>query len=229
MTRYARQNRSSLTLAAMRKIIILLLMLVSLSDVYSETRPLAIRYKTIEASDPIRPILEGLSGEIRQSYYNSPLNVNIGDWFEIPSNVLSKLFPDTRFARVTWHESQKPGAQKVLGIAAGLNLIVAIKSHKEIVGRFHESGEYESFGEFLAKYNVMITTDKDAKTIWDAFCDLHHKGYGKDRPFEKKTAYIWHLGLSTSPGINRYYRYYYEVVTDKNGKVEKAKLMSRPL
>lgn len=59
---------------------------------------------------------------------------------------------------------------------------------------FSCGGDYEPFGKLLITNKVVLRDNANAKRIWDAFCDIHHRHW-KELPIKKISDTEWHLGI----------------------------------
>ena len=107
-------------------------------------------------------------------------------WVNSPAT--AQLFPKLQFASISRSWDGHP--------ADDLGVTVAIDTAaKRIVKELLRYGNYEKYGELLVDHRVTLRDAADAKLIWDAFCDIHHRHW-KDHPLKKVSASEWHLGIS---------------------------------
>lgn len=175
----------------------------------------------VQQADTIRPTLDAWRKALQTRYEQGGLiQPRFSQWFEIRSDELKTLFPNYRFAVITWDEMEHPQApRKIVGRAFGLHTTLAIDSVTGKVTEFFGYGNYEPFGAFLSERSVQFVAEGDARRVWVAFCQIHQmhwQDYGIVHP-EKS---IWHLGVKDIDD----YRYYYEVNLDSDNKVVKGKL-----
>lgn len=184
-----------------------------------------IRYDTavrVTRSDPIYPTLEERRSQIEKRYEETKRALPVfSDWVEIQSAAAARLFPSLRFAGISWDERAHPDARdRTVNLAFGLQTTVGVeRSTNKIQVELPGFGNYEAFGRLLATNRVRIHNAADAKTVWEAFCDLHFKHW-QSQPAVKESDKLWHLGDVT---IDRFH-YYYEVVLDDEHIVKSARL-----
>lgn len=161
-----------------------------------------IRYDTatvISNSDPIYAVLAADRTAIEKGHEDGKMiRATFRPWVAVDSAPAARLFPGLRFASIAWSESPHPEAKyHPVGLALSIEKTVAIdtNSNRIVMGLFCE-GNYEPYGKLLVAHNVSLRNTADAKTIWEAFCDIHHRHW-KDFPLEKVSDVEWHLGLSS--------------------------------
>jgi hypothetical protein len=177
--------------------------------------------KSVSTNDVAFPCLKTWQSETLSRYQKDGLiEPKFSLWSEIETEPLRTLFPQYRFFTVSWDEIPGPSAgAKQVGMAFGLYVILAVGTQTNNISSFFGHGNYEEFGRFLNENKVRIRTEKDARTVWTAFCDFHQKRW-ENQGIERKTANIWHLGVIR---IDKFL-YYYEVIVDGDGGVQNAKL-----
>jgi len=184
-----------------------------------------IRHDTairVTKSDPIYPVLEESRSQIEKRYEESKRALPVfSDWVQVQSPAAARLFPSLRFAGISWDERAHPDVKdRTVNLAFGLQTTVGVQtSSNRIQVELSGFGNYEAFGGLLATNHVRIHDAADAKTVWEAFCDLHFKHW-QSQPSVKKSDKIWHLGDVT---IDRFH-YYYEVILDDDHIVKSAGL-----
>lgn len=187
--------------------------------------PGQIRYDTavrVTKSDPIYPALEQRRSQIEKQYEESKRALPVfSDWVQVQSPAAGLLFPSLRFAAISWGERAHPDVKdRPVNLAFGLQTTVGVAtSSNSIQVELSGFGNYEAFGGLLATHRVRIQNAADAKTVWEAFCDLHFKHW-QSQPAVKKSDKIWYLGDVT---IDRFH-YYYEVILDDDHIVKSARL-----
>lgn len=178
--------------------------------------------KYVTTSDAIYPTLAEYRGRIQRRYAaDGNIIPTFSQWIDVQSAVATKLFPSLHFAAISWDENANPQAKtKLAGLAHGLQITIGVeKDAKGIQCELFGSGNYEPFGELLARNQVRIRDAADANTVWEAFCDLHFKHW-KEQAAIKQSDSLWHLGDVT---INRFH-YYYQVNLDDRQVVKSAQL-----
>ena len=177
----------------------------------------------VPESDPICPALDNYRNQIEKRYDATAKRPAFDKWVEIRSPEVVQLFPTLRFTAISWSERPRPKMDhRFDSFAFGLQTTVGVDATKRSIEvELPGFGNYEEFGNFLAKNRVRICDAADAKTVWDAFCALHFK-HCKDQKAVRISDSIWHLGNTTSNG----YHYYYEVVLDEHQTVRSARSRS---
>lgn len=164
-----------------------------------------------------RRLLE-FQGEILARYEKSDYTVSqFAQWKEIKSEILEKLFPDHRFFSIQWSESLHPDQTSEAHVIAqgyGLSVNLALKKDGKDATELNSFGNYEEFGQLLAKANVRLLNYDDARLIWDGFCEANMKPW-KDQGIEQINDTTWDLGVISINGV----RYYYRLLLDRDGKV----------
>jgi hypothetical protein len=149
-----------------------------------------IRFDTSTAvpkTDPIYPVLAEHKAliEMRSEGCKSA-QPTFSDWVWVNSPAAAQLFPKLQFASMSFSAA----------CAHGLEVTVAIDTAtKCLVKELYCYGSYEAYGELLVDHRVPLRDAADAKLVWDAFCDIHHRHW-KDLPLKKVSASEWHLGIS---------------------------------
>jgi hypothetical protein len=199
--------------------ILLLLCCVSL---LAADGPFRTKFLKVPEDDPIQPTLNAWKEKVTKRYaetcYSRPA---FGSWSEIPSDSLKTLFPEHRFFTIHWNEMpiEEGKDDKLVSRAYGLYVTLACRKDKAEWIEIFGFGNYEEYGRLLAQENVILSTEEQARVIWEGFCDLHQKHW-KDQGIERKDDTIWHLGVITI----RDFHYYYRVNVDELGKVISGKL-----
>lgn len=143
-------------------------------------------------------------------------------WSEIDTAPVRGLFPDYRFFTITWNQRPVDETKALTrAYAWGLAVTLAVARDTHSVTEFSHYGNYVEFGDFLRRERIRIADESDARLVWDAFCDIHHKRWNQQGNDRIHSA-LWHLGVVT---IERS-RYYYEVVIDADGLVQSGELRS---
>jgi hypothetical protein len=155
--------------------------------------------KVVEASDDIHPLLIAHQEAIAQDYKRGGVIVpQFKKWVRVDSVAARQLFPGLRFASIEWDEAADPRAKDhVLGRALSLQTTLAVDPKAgSVVATLPGHGNYEAFGTLLIERKITLRDDADAKVVWEAFCDLHHKHW-KDQPHERTADTEWRLGRSS--------------------------------
>ncbi|HYE19054.1 MAG TPA: hypothetical protein VEA69_11455 [Tepidisphaeraceae bacterium] len=150
----------------------------------------------VEAGDQIAPVLAKQREQIVAQYAKDGRIVpQFEAWVKVESPAAAKLFPGLRFASIEWNESLAPGTDGgAIGLAAGLQTTIAIDPKAgAVIAELSGHGNYEAFGEMLAKWRAPLRDQVDATTIWAAFCAIHHKHW-MDQPHERVSDAEWRLG-----------------------------------
>ena len=121
----------------------------------------------------------------------------------------------------------KKGKKVVWGLLIAALLMVPLSGVETTIVRELTSVEEHNTittahlnGGWLEERNgVKIESEKDARLVWDAFCDLHQKRW-KNQGIKKIDSSTWHLGVITIDDFH----YYYRVVLNADGIVQNAKL-----
>jgi hypothetical protein len=149
----------------------------------------------------------------------------------IESPAASELFPGWELTSLIFshHVTDPDKAQGMaLGLFLGFTLAVAVDG---TALRLPHCGNYEEFGDLLAREGITGTTDADARRVWSVFCDLHGKGCPNEEMVRAAPS-EWQLGLQRSEewasGTETSIElYYYRLVTDvETGRVVSWKLVS---
>jgi hypothetical protein len=191
----------------------------------STTLQAQIRHDTairVAKSDPIYPALEEYRSQIQKRYEDTQQKLPIfSEWVLVQSPAAVRLFPSLRFAAISWNERAYPDVKdRLVNLAVGLQTTVGVEtSSNQIQIKLSGFGNYEAFGTLLASNRIRIQNATDAKTVWEAFCDLHFKHW-QNQPAVKVSDKIWHLGDVT---IGQFH-YYYEVILDEDCMVNSARL-----
>jgi hypothetical protein len=120
-------------------------------------------------------------------------------WVRVKSEAASQLFPKMSFYSIAWAETPRPGAKNKQPIHLVLRLEKTIGINQgtgKIEAELYCSGNYEAFGELLIKHKAALRNPADAKKIWEAFCEIHHKHW-QEYPLKKISDTEWHLGISS--------------------------------
>lgn len=179
----------------------------------------------VQKTDPIYPSLEEYRLQILKQYDDTKqAQPAFSNWVDVQSAAVNDLFPLLRFAAITWDERVHPEAKNKKDIgwnyAFGLQVTIGVdRSSNQIKYKFDGYGNYEPFGKLLADNQIRIRNAEDARTVWEAFCDLHFKHW-KSQPAIRKSESVWHLGDVTSDRFH----YYYEVNLDERQRVKAARL-----
>ena len=151
----------------------------------------------VQESDPYFTILAGHQAQIRNLYDEGRLKLpSFGDWIRVESKSASLLFPKLLFCSISWSEVLHPDAKlENVTRAFGLEKTVGINTDKgELEAELFCCGNYEAFGKLLVKYRIIMQSPADARRVWEAFCDIHHRHW-QEYPFEKISDTTWHLGI----------------------------------
>ena len=145
---------------------------------------------------------------------------------EITAKSLKKLFRGYRFITTKWDEvpTEEAGDTET-SRAFGLYTILGFKPDSKEVFSFFGYGNYEQFGDLLAKNAVKIDTRDSAVTVWHAFCDLHSKRWHHEREFKRIDPQTWRIGMRAS----RDSIYYYEVKLNTASEVISGRLRSEKI
>jgi hypothetical protein len=163
--------------------------------------------------------------KLRAYATNNIIKPIFSEWMEIPTKPLQELFPDYRFYVIYWNEQLVDKTAKMrVSCAAGLQQTAVIHSKTRKMILFPGFGNYEKYGDFLAKEKIVLCDDGKAKLIWDSFCDLHQKRW-KNQGIKKISYNQWHLGITEGSRS----KYYYEVNLNDEGYVLNGRLHSVPL
>jgi len=175
----------------------------------------------VEESDPATPALKQWKQTLAAKYKKGGIIVpDFSSSYELPSQSLKTLFPDKRFFAMSWCERPAEGKEKeAIGLAFCLGTTLVCDAEEKVIKEVFHTGNYEAFGELLSAEKVTIRNNRDAKIVWEAFCDLHQKHW-KDQGIERKKDGVWHLGVTTTDDFH----YYYQVKLDKQGAVMAGKL-----
>lgn len=179
-------------------------------------------WEPVRGFDPMRPHLEAWQTNMSAGYAaGGHTEAEYGEWLEILSLPLQELFPELRFFYIWWSEAAvDPGEEpRVYGRGLGLSATVICDQDGPLSTGLLNWGNYEGFGELLKTYEVRLRDEGDARKIWEAFCDLHRKGWRK-QGHEKKGDLRWHLGQFSKGG----YHYYYDLRLDDQQRVISGKL-----
>ena len=152
--------------------------------------------EVIAKTDPVYSVLMAHQKSMLAEYEKGRCKLpEFAQWQPLRSKAASSLFPNHRFATITWNERRHPKATKPVSLAAMLRKTLVIDEKKNrIVRELYAWGNYEPFGEMLIKHGVQLKTDADAQLILQAFLALHRKGSSQLN--EQVTDNEWRLGVS---------------------------------
>lgn len=151
----------------------------------------------VSKDDPIYPFLAEYQATVGAAYKKNPtVRPVFSSWIRVDSPAAARLFPQLRFASVSLSEMPDPKAGKPpVGLAYRIETTLAVNlTTKRTEATLPANGNYEAFGKMLVDRGVPLRDEADANTIWEAFCELHHRHW-KDYPAKKVSASEWHLGL----------------------------------
>jgi hypothetical protein len=195
--------------------------IISAGDVMNST------FVPVSEQDLLYRRLLEFQGEILARYEKSDYTVaEFSPWREIKADVLEKLFPDYRFFIIQWSESLHPDKTTeghIIAQGYGLSVNLVLKKDGQDATELNSFGNYEEFGQLLAKADVRLLSYDDARLIWDGFCEANMKPW-KDQGIEQINDTTWDLGVIS---INRI-RYYYRLLLDRDGKVLSGNLQLDP-
>lgn len=181
----------------------------------------------VPQSDPIYAALVAHRNRIEKAYEDGKSALpSFSEWLQVRSPAAERLFPSLRFAAITWSERAHPALKgRYVGLADGLQTTVGVATtNRAVQVELSGFGNYEEFGRLLATNRVRLQNATDARTVWEAFCELHFKHW-QDQPAVKMSDSVWHLGTVT---IDRFH-YYFEVVLDHQQTVQSGKLYAKAM
>lgn len=172
----------------------------------------------VTEQDSLHHRLLEFEDEIRARYEKSDYTVSqFAPWKEIKAEVLEKLFPEYRFFTIQWSESlhqDKTPQTHFIAQGFGLSVNLALKKDGQDATELNSFGNFEEFGQLLAKANVRLLNYEDARLIWEGFCEANMKPWN-DQGIEQINETTWDLGVISINGI----RYYYRLLLGRDGKV----------
>jgi hypothetical protein len=117
------------------------------------------------------------------------IRLEFNDWVKIKSPAAAKLFPNLRFAAVRWGMERHPEYKGINLSLAGGETVVAIDTK---TNRIVSVGDFE---KLFTDHNVTLRDAKQAKLIWNAYCDLsgRYGGY----PIRQISDTEWRLGVAS--------------------------------
>ncbi|MCK4789288.1 MAG: hypothetical protein KAV87_36435 [Desulfobacteraceae bacterium] len=206
----------------MKKFIILFILMALLcSPSIFAKEPFRTTLKQIAKDNPDLVILNKWQEKTQKKYDETGLiNPQFSFWSEISTLALLKLFPAYRFYTISWNENATDtGKERHVSCAYGLYTMLSIHQETDEMKEYFGYGNYAPFGELLAMEKIQITSEEQAKLVWDAFRDLHQKHW-KNQTIKQMNTKKWHLGVIAIDNFN----YYYEVNLDDDGVVINGKL-----
>lgn len=113
----------------------------------------------------------------------------------IEGKAIRSLFPGWAFYALRYSNYIKEGYDgKHVSLAFGLGHTFAVSPYSREGMRLYHYGNYEEYGHLLRETKVAISNARDAKLVWDAFCEIHRKAW-KDFTVEKVSETEWKLGV----------------------------------
>ncbi len=150
--------------------------------------------------------------------------------YQIRSQALTDLFPETTFVVVPWHTRKRPTSHASVVMPMFTASTFAIESDDGPAAEFPHSGHYEQFGAYLKDHHVVIRHDKEAAKIWKAFCAIHNKQWLNLRYLHLRNSWRFNSPQKLQgwnrevPGEFARIDRYYELVVDREGCVQEGKL-----
>ena len=143
--------------------------------------------------------------------------------YELVGNALRRLFPEHRFFVYQWSDETRqrlPPGTKTPIERRGYVGTLAI-AHDGGVFDFAGAERRELFGGFLAKNSVKLENAKDARLIWNAFCEIC-RWDPHTNELQKVSDREWHLGVIQRDG-RKPRNGYYDVRLNDDLTVQSAK------
>jgi len=154
---------------------------------------------TVQKDDPHFAVLAEYKAQIVARYNKGKLIIpTFRSWLKVRSKSASELFPQLSFYSISWSESLHPNAKKQdMSLALGLEKTVGVNRNSgKIEVELLCCGNYEAFGQLLVRHKAVLQNVTDAKRVWIAFCDTHHRLW-RDYPIRKISETEWRLGISS--------------------------------
>ena len=155
--------------------------------------------------------------------------------YQIRSQVLTDLFPETTFVVVPWHTRKRPTSHASVVVPMFTASTFAIESDDGPAAEFPHSGHYEQFGDYLKDHHVVIRHHEEAAKIWKAFCAIHNKQWSNLRCLHLGNSWrlTWDAKIQgwdseVPSGFVRIERYY-ELVVDREGRVQEGRLHAKEI
>jgi hypothetical protein len=124
----------------------------------------------------------------------SPVANRLGGFGRIDGKASRALFPAWEFFSFTYSNYLRDGfTSGHASLAFGLGHTLAVSSDGTAAVRLYYDGNYEQYGDLLLKSNVTMADARAARRIWDAFNEIHMKGWSALEP-EKRSTGEWRLG-----------------------------------
>ncbi len=147
---------------------------------------------------------------------------------EVKGDAAAKLFPHHRFFVFVWDQKVReplpPNVAKPAGLAIGLHHSIAVDKQGRLT-RFGVAPAFAAFGDFLAENAVKIRNARDARLVWDAFCEINRRE--RKGKIEKASDHLWRLGVTAMTwGGEGVGRYYLEVRLNADSTVRSARMES---
>lgn len=159
------------------------------------------RGEIISDSDPFWGVLEGYRAAIQMRYDEGKRKrARFTPWVHLHTPSAERLFPNLRFAFISWSETARPDAkERPSDMIHERERIVALdKTSGQITMEFHTSSPYDRYPKLLLDSGACLGDEADAKTIWDAFCEIHHPHWKwKNYPSKRISDTEWHLGINS--------------------------------
>jgi len=125
----------------------------------------------------------------------SPSANRLDGFGRLDGNASRALFPSWRFYTFSYSNYRREGFESAaVHLAGGLGHTLAVSDDPSKTVRLHYHGNYEDYGDLLTKNKISIRDAKDARLVWDAFNEIHRKGWSG---YELKSVsdIEWWLGI----------------------------------
>lgn len=159
------------------------------------------RGEVISDADPFWGVLDAYRAAIQMGYdERKRKRARFTPWVHLHTPSAERLFPNLRFAFISWSETAHPEAkERPSDMIHERERIVALdKTSGQITMEFHTSSPYDLYGKLLLDYGACLGDAAEAKTIWDAFCEIHHPHWKwMNYPSRRISDTEWHLGLNS--------------------------------
>jgi len=182
--------------------------------------------RPVEKLNPDYDVIQEELRKIRDAYAKSDL---IEPVFmpvrEFNPTASKELLKGGRYYAVTWDERATDKGKNHVNLALwlGFTLVVFSEQDRQLIWKY---GISEDFGAMLAKQRVKILSEEDAARVANAYYELNNAIDARVTwPNQKISESEWRLCIQTSGSS----KYYYRVLTTKDGLCLSGKLCSEAI
>jgi hypothetical protein len=151
----------------------------------------------IEKSDAHWKIIQMEIEQITKGATESPIGNRLERVGRIEGKAIRTLFPGWKFYSLTYSNYAKKGVDaRSLSLAAHLGHTIAVALNSREKKKLFHFGNHEEYGSLLIETKAAISNTDDAELVWDAFCEIHRKGW-KGRNVEKISETEWKIGITS--------------------------------